>query len=294
MFEPEPLIEPEPAAEPEPRTELIQAEPPTPVRLLSVLPKDFPLITLLQFLPDVRLKKKADTRAAELLSVDVTTPNGLALADERMADVRDVIEEIEECFKDPTDLANQLHKRMTGLRGEFSKAASDALIEAGKRVFAETRKREAAAAEAARKAQEEANAAARAAAARASARAKETGAPVAVQRQLDTLTETATAPPVAATSIATQLSNSLVVGKWKAKLAGAPDTAPQPAMTGVVNSKELEAVRTLLASILQGNTPMIAVEINWSYLNKRAAAEKSALSIPGIEVYEDGGTRKKR
>jgi len=49
-----------------------------------------------------------------------------------------------------------------------------------------------------------------------------------------------------------------------------------------------------MRAIAEGRVPLAAIEINWSYLNKRAGAEKTALAIPGIEAVDEGNARRKK
>jgi hypothetical protein len=48
-----------------------------------------------------------------------------------------------------------------------------------------------------------------------------------------------------------------------------------------------------MKAILDGRAPLAAVEINWSYLNRRAKADKGTLAIPGVEAFEEGSVRAK-
>ena len=45
--------------------------------------------------------------------------------------------------------------------------------------------------------------------------------------------------------------------------------------------------------VIEGRAAMTLFELNWSALNARAKAEKSALSVPGVEAFEEGSVRAK-
>jgi len=47
----------------------------------------------------------------------------------------------------------------------------------------------------------------------------------------------------------------------------------------------------LLKGIIAGAAPLACIELNESYLNSRAKAEKSTLSIPGIAAFEEATVR---
>jgi hypothetical protein len=192
--EPEPAKEPEWEVEPDategvaaPQMALAQVLPP---ELAAVLP------ALVAFVPDVRLKHAADTQAARVLAVPVTDPDGLVRLDSELATLRTRLADIDAPFADPVSWANQLHKRLTGLRRDFRAAGEEALESGGRRLYAEQRRREAAAEEQRRKDQAEADRRARADAERAAKEAKKAGAAAPVVDALKQASRTATAPPV--------------------------------------------------------------------------------------------------
>lgn len=259
--------------------------------LASVLPADFQLAALLQFLPDVRLKQHADAVAAEALAVDVTQPDGLALADTKLAQLREADSIITKCFEYPVDLAYQLHKRLTGLRADFRAEAGGALVTVGRRVVGETNVRKAAEAAAKRAAQEAADRQARQEAARAAQEAARANAAPQVVERLQEVARTAVAPPVASPAPVQPLATTSVVQRWKARVAGTPaDAEPNPKVADLTPAQQ-DLARRLCAAIGQGLVALAAVELNWGYMNRRAAAEKTALSMPGIEAFDEGGTR---
>jgi hypothetical protein len=258
----------------------------------SILPTDFPLTRLLQFVPDVSLKRKADTAAAAALAIKVEGVDGVRAADEALAAVREHVKGIEECFEFPTQAANALHKRLTGLRGDFCALSKDALDTVGKRIYAENRRLEAVAAEERRRQQEEADRQARADAAAAARKAEAAQAPPSVVQNLQRAAMVATAPPVAL-PVRTGLQRSSTVERWKARpqgTSGAED--PHPA-TADLTPAQAAQVMQLVKAVAGGTVPLSALEVNWSYLDDRANAERGAFKIPGIEAYDAGGLRGK-
>src|SRR5688572_24872334 len=152
------LLDIEPEEEPAPRLALVedyQPEPTQPVE--QVLPAGFNLRALLTFLPDIRLKQKLDADAEAALAIDITVPAGLQAVDAALPNLRAQAAHIAECFEEPTSLANQLHKRMTGLRADFLKRGNEAVETLGLRLVREKRRRDAIAAEEQRKLQAKAD-----------------------------------------------------------------------------------------------------------------------------------------
>jgi hypothetical protein len=89
------------------------------------------------------------------------------------------------------------------------------------------------------------------------------------------------------------LRSSSVVKTWKARIAGTPpDEIPLPEMAHVTPAQRVEVLK-LLAAIIAGTAPLTCIDLNISYLGQRAKADKSTLAIPGIEAFEDLGTRSK-
>src|SRR5438105_8493267 len=130
-------IEQDAAAEPQ----VVQDVNGNDLALVHALPPTFPLLTLLRFLPDVRLKARADAAAAAALAIDVAADGGLVQADAAFAPVRTEIAEIELRFDGtkaepgPTMLAHQLHARLTGLRGDFVASAKAAIETVSRRIY---------------------------------------------------------------------------------------------------------------------------------------------------------------
>lgn len=260
-------------------------------QLATVLPPDFRLTTLLTFLPDVRYKRAIEAAAAVLDACDVTEDNGLADAEQRLGYVAEAIRDSDACFEEPVSLANQLHKRLTGLRADFKATGIEAMDRAKRRILTEKRRRDQLAEEERRRAQAEADERARKEAAEAAKAAKKEGAPKEVVQALRDEAKTAMAPPVAVTSTA-RLSSTSAVANWKCRLAGSNDEEPNPDITEMTPAQAAQVVR-LLAAIVEGKAPLAAIKIDWSYLNRRAGADKTTFSIPELEAFDAGSLRMK-
>lgn len=274
---------------------LVEGDPPRhgvePVQL--ILPDGFDLRALLTFLPDVRLKRELEALAAEATALAVTGRDGLLAADALRPKVKAKIDEIVGCFAEPCSLANQLHKRLTGLRADFLAAGDASLVSLDKRMYAETKRLDDLAAASAREAQAKADAEARERAAAAARTAEQQQAPAPIVEALKAQARTATAPPVASPTPAPTLANTTTVPNWKARFRGAdPQRDPNPA-TAVLNAHEEEQLRALLDGIREARVPIAAVAVDWSYLNARAGKEKTTFDVPGIEAYDAGSTRSK-
>lgn len=261
-----------------------------PLPLARALP-GLPLQTLLSFLPDVSLKQQVEALAAVALSIDVQQPGGLQLADKALDDLSTAILTTTSRFADPVDAAFQLHRRLTGLRGDFLAAGESAKQIVSRRIVAEKRRQDAVAAEERRKRQEEADRQAREIARKAAEEAERQKAPEPIVQALVEQSKTAKAPPVAVDTPVT--SHNAVVEKWRCRLKGAAaDADPNPDM-GQLTLAQQQQVRTLLRAVADGHVPLLAVKLNWSYLNTRARDEKSTFDLPELEAYDEGGTRRK-
>ena len=263
-----------------------------PLALAQALPPGFNLPALLRFLPDVRLKQRAEADATAALAIDVSAKNGLLAADAALIPVRADLVEIEACFKDPTDLANQLHKRLTGLRADFCAAGKNAIEIVGRRIYTETRRLDDLAAEVRRKAQAEADRQTRAAAARAAQEAATHQAPPAVVEALKEQARVGTAPPVAAIETPV-LPGTAMVQNWKARLLATPaDAEPNPE-TKDLTEPQRAALLLLLRASVEGRAPLARIAVNWPAANDRAKAERTTMRIDGLEAFDQGGTRSK-
>jgi hypothetical protein len=261
-------------------------------QILQALPPDFPLKTLLMFLPDVAMKDHANSLAAQALKLDVSGTMNLRFADGKLAELRKAVADIEACFVEPVSLANQLHKRLTKLRSDFTSAADAAVTSLSSRIILEQRRLEQEANAAQRRAQEEADRQAREAAARAAREAKERGAPKATVTALREQAKTATAPPVATMPLPS-LGNSSKAQKWKGRIRGTePGEEPNPSVPEM-NAAQQEQVMQLLDGIRNSRAPLAFIDINWSVVNKHAVGAKTTFDYPGLEAFDEGSLRAK-
>jgi len=260
--------------------------------LAQILPADFELPALIRFVPDPRLKVALVTAVERAMEVDVTAEGGLALADAALADVRDRTKAITAHFEGPAELSHRLHKSITSTRSEWTMSGTDCVAIVGARIAREQRRREDIAAAARREQQRLADEQARAEAiARAKAVAAQ-GAPAQVVERMQAEAATVKAAPVPVVAPA-PLKSTTVTKTWKARIKGTPaDAEPNPDTSALTGEQKAE-IYTLLAAIIAGHQPIALISVNWGTLNSRAKAEKGTLAIPGIEAYEDLGTRSK-
>jgi hypothetical protein len=280
-----------PAVREEAAAGLVQSVAP----LVDVLPADFPLPALIRFVPDVRLRAAAEQAAVYALQVDVTGPEGLQRADRAMSAVRTAQKAIEHHFTEPTEIANQLHKRLTSLRGEWLAKGKETLTLVGQRYYDEDQRLKRVEDERRRKAQEEADRQAREAAAREADAAKKAKAPAAVVQQLELEAAQATAPPVPVQDpipVTNRSTSSVTTWKTRPKGTEASAREPQATMADLSTAQRAHVLEAMQAC-LEGKAPLVVFEINWSYLDQRARADKSTFNIPGFETYMVGGTRAK-
>lgn len=261
--------------------------------LVEILPADYPLPLLTKFIPNPALRKAADDAAAYALTLTVEGAAGIQSADLALTALRATLTAITTHFEEPTRIANDLHKRLTGIRGDWQMTGADAVRVVGQRIFTEQRRLQALADEQRRKDQAEADQRAREDSRRAADEAARNRAPAAVVEEMKRQAEVVTAPPVAASTPAPVMRGSTTVTTWKARIAGTPASdEPNPTIDGMTPAQRSKVLE-LLKAIVDGKAPLAAIEISWSYLNKRSKADKSALAIAGIEPYEEGGVRAK-
>lgn len=266
----------------------VQATP-----LVEILPADFPLPLLTRFVADRRLKERAEKATAYALSIDVAGPKGLQRADLALGTLREAQKAIEAHFEEPASVANQLHKALTGKRGEWLTPGADAIKTVGNRVWQEQRRLEREEADRRRAEQEEADRQARESARKEAEAAAAAQAPEPVVEELKRQAEVATAPPVQRSTPVATMRTTTTVTTHKARLASSTaDREPNPEIADL-NPAELADVMTLLQAIVAGQAPVNCIELSWKYLNARAKADKSRLNIPSIVAYEDGGVRGK-
>lgn len=270
-----------------------RAPEPAALAIAEVLPSDFPLPALVRWVPNQALRVELQQVTSYALGLTVTGAEGLQAADAALATVRAKAKAVEVHFDEPAQIANSLHKAITGRRAEWLKDALDAIQVVGRRMAGEKRRLDDLAADQRRKDQEAANAAARVAAAKSVEVAAQHGAPEPVVAQMRQAAAVVTAPPVPVSPIAPTLAHTTVTKTWRARIAGTPaDAEPRPAMADLTPAQQHE-VRKLLAAVVAGTLPLTLLELNYGALNDRAKAEKGTLAIPGIEAYEDIGTRAK-
>lgn len=253
---------------------------------------DLPIVRLLQFLPDVRLKAKVTAAEMRAKAADVTSVDGLQRADAEAAGLRLAIAEAREAFEFACDLANKLHKRLTGLRADFIGSADETLARLNGDIYRERKRLEEAAEQERQVRQAAADAEARRATEQAAREAKKQGAQAEIVAALKAQAKTATAPPVAAPPVPV-LTQSSTVERWKARLRGTLDgEEPNPKTEDMTPEQRLQLIE-LLKALIAGRAALALVQVDWSRVNKRAAAEKSTLDIPGLEAFDVGGVRGK-
>lgn len=261
--------------------------------VMQVLPADFPLPTLIHFVPNPLLRQRADEAAAYALSLTVHGPEGLQTADLASTALRTSLKAIEDHFAEPADIANQLHKSITSTRSDWLSRGQAALKQISGRIATEQLRLKREADEVRRKAQEEADRKAREERRREAELAAKQHAPKAVVEELQKQAEMVTAPPVTVPVAAPVLTGNAVVTTWKGRPTGTPGSDdPNPSTDALTPAQKVEFLKTVKA-ILDGRAPIQTLSYNWTYINKRAKADKSTLAIPGIEAYEEVGTRAK-
>lgn len=262
-----------------------------PRGVTEVLPADFPLPELIHWVPEARLKEEVAQAAAAALAIEVTGAEGLQQADVACTALRARLAALTESFARPVEIAHQLHKRLTTLRSEWLAEGEAALKTVGQRIWRESKRLEALAAEERRKAQEAADREARERARRAAEEAARHQAPAPVVEELQRRAEQATAPPVPVPVVAPPLTGISLVTRWKARLCGTLSAdAPNPSMAELT-PPQIESVKQAMRAVLEGQAPLTLFEINWTALNARARAEKATFRVPGFEAFEDGGVR---
>lgn len=293
-IEPELEIEIELETEPAvllPAAAMSEAEP---ARLMELLPPDFRLPALIKFIPNQALRVASENAAASALAVVVEGPEGLQRADLAVAACRASLKGIDEHLEDPIAIANELHKRLTGIRGEWKATGTAAVATVGSRIFAEQRRLEQLAAAERRRLQDEADSLAREHARRESEAAVQANAPAPVVEELKRQAETATAPPVHVPALApAPLANSTTVKTWKGRIVGTPGSDEANPTMAELSTAQRQTILGAMKDVVEGRAPMAVFEINWSYVNNRAKADKSTLNIPGFEAIEIGSVRAK-
>jgi hypothetical protein len=265
--------------------------------LVELLPADFPLPTLIKFAPDTRIRQEADGDAAKLLGMQAIDETSQRVLEACLTKQREHKKGIEALFQEPCAIAYELHRNLTGLRGDWLSHTDSAIKTANERLLARQRQVEREAAEARRRAQEEADRQAREQAKREAEAAEKAQAPASVVQQLQQEAKTATAPPVShGTGLfgGGGLRSSTVAENWKARLTATDRAADvlNPEMAKL-SAEELHCVRSAMKAVLEGRAPVTIFEINWSWVNARAKADKKTFTIEGFVAEDIGSLRAK-
>lgn len=285
----------------EPQAEVLPPAVPAPMALAEVLPPQFPLQALLQFLPDVKLKQRIASLAAEASALKVVGRDGLRKADQLRETIRTEVAAVIELFDGtknnpgPCALAYTMHKRLTGLRGDFTKQGEDAITLLDRGIKTETARLDREAEQARIVAQKAADDQAKAAAAALAKTLKKTGADPATVEQAKQDAKTATAPPVHVESAASgALQNSTTARKWKARLKGTPaDAESNRVDTCDMSADQLMAFRRLCAAVAQGVVKATLLQVDWAEADRMANADRRTFDVEGMEAFEDVDVRAK-
>jgi hypothetical protein len=262
--------------------------------LMQILPADFPLPSLTRFVPNPAIKDALDAAVANANAVVVKDAGlqGLTAADAALDALHTAILTAVDHFKEPADIANRLHKSITGTRSEWVAAAEAAKVWIGKQIYAEKQRLEDIARAERRRQQDEADQRERDAAAQRLKDAQANQAPAQVVEALKEQVKTAVAPPVPVTQTLA-LGSTTTVETWKARIKGTPaDADPNPDIDNL-SEAQWQKVQALLLDIASGAAPRKAIALNWSYLNDRAKGDGTTLAITSIEAFKEGGARAK-
>jgi hypothetical protein len=283
-------MEPEPAGALVPAAEQVMDVAP----LASVLPAGFDIRGLLQFIPDVAIKRNIERLAAELRAIRVHGADGLVRAEAKRDELRAALAHKDQCFKHVCELANTLHKRFTGLRSDFGRDGEAADTEAITAIKVEKRRLDALAEAEARRLQQEADKEMRERLAQQAKDLKAAGAAPEVVREVKAAAKVAVAPPVMAPVLA-PLSTSTLAKNVKARLRGTPDTDEvNPEIADMTPAQQAQ-VRAMCAKVATGEYPLaVLAGLDWGYLNARIKREGAAMGIAELEPYDVGSLRPNR
>lgn len=267
-------------------------EPPQPLlapqAVVEVMPPEFNLPALVQFVPNAALRVSADALAAEALAIDVTVAGGVQRADAVLVNLRGAIKGAEAHFEDPTSRANRVHKWLTTTLGTWLSGPRAAAATVGKRIVDEQIRQDAVAARSRVDAQALADQQARENAGRAAEAADKALAPPEVVEKLKQEARTGSAPPVSLPTAA-PLKSTTVAKSWKARFAGTtPGAEHHPLVKDLTDAQRLQLIE-LLKDVIAGRAPIAVLkELNWSYMDDLAVGEQSGLGqrIHGIEAFE--------
>jgi hypothetical protein len=287
-------------ATPQPVIE-VQLQPET-MPLMEILPADFRLPVLTRFVPDPTVKARIDKALAyaKTIQIEGKGQDALARMDPALEELNAAIAVGEALFKEPAEIAFELHRHVTGKRAEWVNAPKAEVKSIGNAVWKETERLKEVAAAEQRRIQEEANAKARAEAAQAAADAEKNKAPAPIVEKLQQQAKSAVAPPVPAPTrpfggFGGSSSSNTVVTTWKARLDSASEDAEEqaPALTSLSDAERADVLK-LFKAIVDGRHDLLSlVSVNYGAINKLAVAQESTFNVPGFVAYKTGGTRKK-
>lgn len=270
--------------------------------LMEILPADFRLPVLTRFVPDPAVKARIDKALAYAKTIEIEGKGQDALTrmDPALEELNAAIAAGEALFKEPAEIAFELHRHVTGKRAEWVNTPKAEVKSIGNAVWKETERLKEVVAAEQRRIQEEANAAARAEAALAAAEAEKNKAPAPIVEKLQQQAKTAVAPPVPPPTrsfggFGGSTSSNTVVTTWKARLASASEEADDqaPALTSLSDVERADVLK-LFQAIVDGRHDLLSlVSVNYGAINKLAVAQESTFNVPGFIAYKTGGTRKK-
>lgn len=274
----------------------VRLEPET-APLMQILPADFRLPVLTRFIPNPEVKARIDKALtyAKSIAIEGQGQEALTTVDAALSELNAAIARGEAEFKDPAEIAFELHRHVTGTRGAWVNDAKAEVKRIGNAVWRESNRLKEEAAREQRRLQDEANAKARAEADAEAARAAAARAPAPVIEKLQERARTAVAPPVAPLQSAPLMTDNSVVTTWRARLASTPEDADElaPALTSLSKDEQADVLK-LFAAIAGGRTDLLSlVSVNFGAINKLAVSQESTFNVPGFVAFKTGGTRKK-
>ena len=254
--------------------------------IITLLPPEFRIPELAKPVIDLRYIAEADAHAARLRAMVVNTGDDCVAADAAIAVQRTYKLGIEAQLEDFIALTHGLHKWGTTKRGEYTKASDEAIKAVGVTVSLCLARLRREAEEEQRKRQEDADTAERARLQREADIARRQGQ-VAVAKAIEQDAATAMAPPVALATTPT-LAHSTTQKSWKIRMIACGCETEGHCRSPEVHE---QAVRALLAGILERKDPIAAIKVDWTYLGQRARADEKTLNITGFEVWEASGLK---
>lgn len=259
----------------------------------DLMPAEFVLPPLVRFVPNRALREALEQAVAVAAGIDVTAPAGLEAADAALGNVRDAMKAIEAHFEEPKRLAHDEHKRITGTLADWLRAGERVVGDVGGAMLREHERRDAAARDQARQAQAVLDREAQDRAREEAQYAAAAGAPADVVADLEQQADTARAITVAPVAAPTPLARNAVAKAWKARLVGTlPGDEINP-KSDELTPAQVPAFEALLRAVLEGRASRAVLSVNWTYANKRASGDKTAMQIPGLEAVRVAGLKGK-